>query len=89
MIRKLYEASNAGVKITMIVRGICCLRPGVPGLSENIKITRLVDQFLEHARVFIFHNQGEDALYMGSADWMKRKSEQEDRSGFPQLRTKT
>ena len=83
MIRKLYEASNAGVKITMIVRGICCLRPGVPGLSENITITRLVDQFLEHARVFIFHNQGEDALYMGSADWMKRNLSRRIEVVFP------
>ncbi|MDW3650731.1 MAG: polyphosphate kinase 1 [Bacteroidia bacterium] len=83
MIRKLYEASNAGVKITMIIRGICCLRPGIPGLSENIKITRLVDQFLEHARVFIFHNQGEDALYMGSADWMKRNLSRRIEVVFP------
>ncbi|MEM6263452.1 MAG: polyphosphate kinase 1 [Bacteroidota bacterium] len=72
MIDKLYEASQAGVKVELIVRGICCLRPGVPGLSENIRVTRLVDMFLEHARVFVFHNLGADEMYMGSADWMTR-----------------
>jgi len=72
MIDKLYEASCAGVKIEMIVRGICCLVPGVKGLSEHITIRRIVDRYLEHARIFLFHNGGEEKIYMGSADWMSR-----------------
>lgn len=72
MIDKLYEANNAGVKIDLIVRGICCLIPHVQGMSENIKIVRLVDMYLEHARVFYFGNDGESELFMGSADWMHR-----------------
>jgi len=66
------EASQAGVKIEMIVRGICCLKPGVAGLSENITVRRLVDKYLEHARIFFFHNDGKEEVYMGSADWMTR-----------------
>jgi len=72
MIDKLYEASQAGVSIHLIIRGICCLIPGVPDMSENITITRILDRYLEHARIFIFHNAGNPAVYMGSADWMKR-----------------
>lgn len=72
LIKKLYEASQAGVKIRMIVRSICCLRPGVPGLSENITVTRIVDRYLEHGRIFVFHNNGAPELYMGSSDWMNR-----------------
>lgn len=72
MIDKLYEASRAGVKIEMIVRSICCLIPGVPGMSENITVRRVVGRFLEHARVIWFYNNGDDQVYMGSADWMKR-----------------
>lgn len=72
LIEKLYEASVAGVPIQLIVRSICCLVPGVPGMSENIRITRIVDRFLEHGRIFIFHNQGETDMYLGSADWMNR-----------------
>ncbi|MEL6561377.1 MAG: polyphosphate kinase 1 [Bacteroidota bacterium] len=72
IINKLYEASQAGVKVEMIVRGICCLKPGVPGLSENITIRRLVDKFLEHARIFYFYNDGAEEVVMGSADWMSR-----------------
>ena len=72
LIRKLYEASQAGVPIKMIVRGICCLIPGLPGVSENITVKRIVDRFLEHGRVFIFHNLGNTQVYMGSADWMNR-----------------
>ncbi|MEL6841959.1 MAG: polyphosphate kinase 1, partial [Bacteroidota bacterium] len=72
MMELLYEASQAGVEIEMIIRGICRVRPGVEGLSENIRITRLVDQFLEHARVYTFHNDGQTEMYMGSADWMTR-----------------
>ena len=72
MIEKLYEASNAGVKIELIVRSICCAAPGIEGQSENITIRRLVDRYLEHARVFMFHNNGDPEFYMGSADWMSR-----------------
>ena len=72
MIDKLYEASNAGVKIELIVRGICRLIPGVIGMSENITIRRLVGRFLEHARIFVFSNLGEKEIFMGSADWMGR-----------------
>ncbi|MBB6238825.1 polyphosphate kinase [Pedobacter sp. AK013] len=72
LINKLYEASSAGVKIEMIVRSICRLIPGVPGMSENIKVTRIVDRYLEHGRVFIFHNLGKNDVYLGSADWMNR-----------------
>lgn len=72
IIAKLYEASNAGVKIRLIVRGICCLVPGIKGLSENITIISIVDRYLEHARVFIFHNGGDELTYLSSADWMER-----------------
>lgn len=72
LINKLYEASQAGVKIKMIVRSICCLVPGLKGLSENISITRIVGRYLEHGRVFLFHNDGQQELYMGSSDWMNR-----------------
>ncbi|MEQ6118465.1 polyphosphate kinase 1 [Reichenbachiella sp. MALMAid0571] len=72
MIEKLYEASQAGVQIEMIVRSVCCLVPGVPGISENITVRRIVDRFLEHSRMFLFHNNGAEEVFMGSADWMKR-----------------
>jgi polyphosphate kinase len=72
LINKLYEASAAGVKIEMIVRSICRLIPGVAGMSENIKVTRIVDRYLEHGRVFIFNNLGKYDVYLGSADWMNR-----------------
>jgi polyphosphate kinase len=72
MMNKLYEASQAGVKIQLIVRGICCLIPGVKGMSENISIKRIVDRYLEHGRVFIFNNNGNPEVFMGSADWMNR-----------------
>lgn len=72
LIQKLYEASCAGVEIKMIVRSICCLVPGVPGMSENITVTRIVDRYLEHGRIFIFHIDGNEEIYMGSADWMNR-----------------
>src|ERR1700743_1032799 len=72
MIDALYEASNAGVKIEMIVRSICRLRPGVPGLSENITVTRVIGRYLEHSRVFIFNNNNEPKIFLGSSDWMER-----------------
>ncbi|MBX2845908.1 MAG: polyphosphate kinase 1 [Saprospiraceae bacterium] len=72
MINKLYQASNAGVKIDMIIRGICCLVPGVPGQSENINIISIVDRYLEHARIYKFHHAGKDLIYISSADLMKR-----------------
>jgi polyphosphate kinase len=72
MIDCLYAASNAGVKVQLLVRSICCLNPGVPGQSENITVHRIVDRYLEHARVFMFLNDGNPKYYMGSADWMNR-----------------
>lgn len=83
IIKKLYEASNAGVKINLIVRGICCLIPGVKGLSHNIKIVSIVDRFLEHARVFIFCNDGNEKIYVASADWMKRNLSARVEVAFP------
>jgi len=72
LIAKLYEASNAGVQIRLIVRSVCCLIPGIPEQSENIIVKRIVDRYLEHGRIFLFHNNGEQELFMGSADWMNR-----------------
>src|SRR5690625_5209033 len=72
MIDKLYEASQAGVSIKMIVRGICCLIPGIPGLSENIEAISIVDRYLEHPRLFIFENAGDPEVFISSADWMTR-----------------
>ena len=72
MVRKLYQANNAGVKIKLIVRGICSLIPGIPGQSENIEAISIVDKFLEHSRIFVFANGGEELYYISSADWMTR-----------------
>lgn len=72
MIQELYKASQAGVKIELIVRGICALRPGIKGVSENIRVRSIVGRFLEHSRIFYFANGGDDEVYIGSADWMYR-----------------
>ncbi len=72
MIGRLYEASLAGVKMQLIIRSICCLAPGLENQSENITVHRIVDRYLEHARVFVFHNNGQPEYYLGSADWMNR-----------------
>jgi len=82
-ISALYEASNAGVNIDLIIRGICCLVPGVEGLSENIKVRSIVGRFLEHSRVFYFYNDGDEEMYMGSADMMQRNLDGRVETSFP------
>lgn len=83
VIEALYEASCAGVKIELIVRGICCLKAGIPGVSENIQVRSIVGNFLEHARIFYFENDGRPEIYMGSADWMPRNLERRVEILFP------
>ncbi len=83
MIEKLYDASTEGVRIQLIVRGICCLIPAKKGLSENIEVVSIVDRYLEHARVFIFHNGGNPRYYLSSADWMRRNLSQRIEVAFP------
>ena len=83
MIRKLYRASQAGVKIDLIVRGMCSLRPGVPGISENIRVISVVGRFLEHSRIFYFHNNGSEEMYLGSADLMPRNIDHRVEVLFP------
>ncbi|PQJ15432.1 polyphosphate kinase 1 [Aureicoccus marinus] len=83
MVDKLYEASRAGVKVQLIVRGICCLVPGVKGMSENIEAISVVDKFLEHPRLFIFGNGGDTRMYLSSADWMTRNLDNRVEVGCP------
>ncbi|MFS4448057.1 polyphosphate kinase 1 [Maribacter sp. 2307UL18-2] len=83
MVDKLYEASRAGVKIQLIIRGICCLIPGVKGMSENIEAISIVDKFLEHPRMFIFGNEGDPKIYISSADWMTRNLDYRVEVGCP------
>ena len=83
IIANLYEASCAGVKIHLIIRGICCLKAGIPGLSENITVCSIVGQFLEHSRIFRFENDGDPKLFMGSADWMPRNLDRRVEILFP------
>ena len=83
IIKALYEASEAGVKIDLIVRGICCLRTGIKNISENITVRSIVGNFLEHARIFYFYNEGFEDVYMGSADWMPRNLDKRVEITFP------
>lgn len=83
IIEKLYEASSAGVEIYLVIRGICCLRTGIPGVSEHIHVTSIVGTFLEHSRIFYFYNNGQEDIYMGSADWMPRNLDRRVEIVFP------
>lgn len=83
IIAALYEASAAGVKIDLVVRGICCLKVGIPGVSESITVRSIVGNFLEHSRIFWFHNNGQEEIYMGSADWMPRNLDRRVEIMFP------
>ena len=83
MIRALYDASQAGVRIRLNVRGICCLRPGVKGVSETIEVVSIVDRFLEHSRIFHFRNGGDEEVYLSSADWMPRNLDRRIELLFP------
>jgi polyphosphate kinase len=83
LIESLYAASRAGVKIELIIRGVCCLRPGVPGLSENITVRSIIDRFLEHSRIYYFENACQAEVYLGSADWMPRNLFRRIETVFP------
>ena len=83
IMKALYYAAESGVKIELIVRGICCLKTGIPGISENIQVRSIVGDFLEHSRIFYFHNNGEENVFMGSADWMPRNLDRRVEIVFP------
>jgi polyphosphate kinase len=85
LIEELYAASKAGVEITLIIRGICCLRPGVTGQSENIRVVSIIDRYLEHARIFYFENAGQPEYWLASADWMPRNLDKRVELAFPVL----
>jgi len=83
IIKKLYQASQVGVKVDLITRGICSLKPGIKGLSENIRVISILGRFLEHSRVYYFHNDGEEEIFLGSADLMPRNLNQRVEILFP------
>ncbi len=85
IVEALYAASQAGVQVDLIVRGVCCLRPGVPGLSENIRVRSVIGRFLEHHRIYYFHADGAEKLYLASADWMERNFFRRIEVAFPVL----
>jgi len=88
VIAALYTASQAGVKINLIIRGVCALKPGITGLSENIRVRSIVGRFLEHTRIFYFRNGGDEQVYLSSADWMDRNFFRRIETGFPILNPK-
>ena len=83
IIKKLYQASRAGVRIQIVVRGICCMMPGVPGLSESVEVRSIVDRYLEHWRTYIFQSGDEEQIYLASADWMHRNLDRRVEVAFP------
>jgi polyphosphate kinase len=83
IIDALYKASNAGVTIKLVVRGVCCLKPGVPGASEHIEVISIIDRFLEHSRIYFFNAGGAQKVYLASADWMPRNMDRRIEICFP------